>query len=84
MGNLLVAPPRPRNPLLADAFKRAGVVERTGRGIDIIFEEQLRNGRPAPSYEQSTPESVVLVLPGERPTSTSCASSWRKAKHAVP
>ena len=64
LGNLLVAPPRPRNPLLADAFKRAGVVERTGRGIDIIFEEQLRNGRPAPSYEQSTPESVVLVLPG--------------------
>jgi ATP-dependent DNA helicase RecG len=62
--NLLAAPPRPRNPLLADAFKRAGVVERTGRGIDIIFEEQLRNGRPVPSYEQSTLESVVLVLPG--------------------
>ncbi len=64
LDNLLVAPPRPRNRQLADAFKRAGVVERTGRGIDIIFEEQLRNGRPAPSYERSTPESVVLVLPG--------------------
>ncbi len=64
LDNLLVAPPRPRNPLLADAFKRAGVVERTGRGIDIIFEEQLRNGRPAPSYERSTFESVVLVLSG--------------------
>jgi ATP-dependent DNA helicase RecG len=64
LDNLLVAPPRPRNPQLADAFKRAGVVDRTGRGIDIIFEEQLRNGRPAPSYERSTLESVVLVLPG--------------------
>ncbi len=64
LDNLLVAPPRPRNPQLADAFKRAGVVERTGRGIDIIYEEQLRNGRPAPSYERSTSESVVLVLPG--------------------
>jgi len=63
-GNILVTPPRPRNPLLADAFKRAGVVERTGRGIDIIFTEQLRNGRPAPSYERSTPTDVVLVLPG--------------------
>ncbi|MBC7217416.1 MAG: putative DNA binding domain-containing protein [Candidatus Caldatribacterium sp.] len=64
LGNILVTPPRPRNPLLADAFKRAGVVERTGRGIDIIFTEQLRNGRPAPSYERSTPTDVVLVLPG--------------------
>lgn len=62
--NLLVTPPRPRNPLLADAFKRAGIVERTGRGVDIIFTEQLRNGRPAPSYERSTETDVVLVLPG--------------------
>jgi ATP-dependent DNA helicase RecG len=64
LGNLLVTPPRPRNPLLTDAFKRAGVVERTGRGIDTIFFEQLRNGRPAPSYQRSTPTDVVLALPG--------------------
>jgi ATP-dependent DNA helicase RecG len=64
LDNILVTPPRPRNPLLADAFKRAGLVERTGRGIDILFIEQLRNGRPAPSYERSTPTDVVLVLPG--------------------
>jgi ATP-dependent DNA helicase RecG len=50
--------------LLADAFKRAGIVERTGRGIDTIFTEQLRNGRPAPSYERSTATDVVLVLYG--------------------
>lgn len=64
LGNLLVTPPRPRNPLLADALKRAGIVERTGRGIDTIFYEQLRNGRPAPSYERSTDTDVVLILPG--------------------
>lgn len=64
LGNLLTTPPRPRNPLLADAFKRAGIVERTGRGIDTIFYEQLRNGRPAPSYEQSSDTDVVLILPG--------------------
>jgi len=64
LGNILVTPPKPRNPLLADAFKRAGIVERTGRGIDIIFAEQLRNGRPAPSYDRSTNTDVVLVLPG--------------------
>lgn len=64
LDNLLVTPPRPRNPLLADAFKRAGIVERTARGIDTIFFEQLRGGRPAPSYERSTEASVVVVLPG--------------------
>ena len=64
LGNLLVTEPRPRNPLLADAFKRAGIVERTARGIDTIFYEQLRNGRPAPSYERSTEAGVTLILPG--------------------
>lgn len=64
LDNLLVTPPRPRNPLLADAFKRAGIVERTARGIDTIFFEQLRSGRPAPSYERTTEASVVVVLPG--------------------
>jgi len=64
LDNLLVTAPRPRNPLLADAFKRAGIVERTARGIDTIFHEQLRNGRPAPSYDRSDDTGVVLVLPG--------------------
>lgn len=64
LDNLLVTQPRPRNPLLADAFKRAGIVERTARGIDTIFFEQLRNGRPAPSYARSNESGVVVVLPG--------------------
>ena len=48
-GNLFAVAPRPRNPLLADAFKRMGLVERTGRGVGIMYAGQLRNGRPAPS-----------------------------------
>lgn len=64
LDNLLVTAPRPRNPLLADAFKRAGIVERTARGIDTIFYEQLRNGRPAPSYARSDDAGVTVVLPG--------------------
>lgn len=62
--NFLVAPPRPRSPILADAFKRAGLVERTGRGIGRIFEGQLRIGRQPPDYSRSTADDVVLVLPG--------------------
>ena len=64
LDNLLVTDPRPRNPLLADAFKRAGIVERTARGIDAIFHAQLRGGRAAPSYERSTSTGVTLLLPG--------------------
>lgn len=64
LDNLLVTAPRPRNPLLADAFKRAGIVERTARGIDTIFFEQLRNGRPAPSYARSNEATVSVVIPG--------------------
>ncbi|MBK7251601.1 MAG: winged helix-turn-helix transcriptional regulator [Gammaproteobacteria bacterium] len=64
LDNLLVTAPRPRNPLLADAFKRAGIVERTARGIDTIFFEQLRNGRPAPSYARSDSTGVTVVIAG--------------------
>ncbi len=62
LDNILVAPPRPRNPVLADAFKRIGLVERTGRGIDTIFEGQLRYGRQLPDYTRSTVSTVQVVL----------------------
>lgn len=61
--NLLTTPPRPRNPSLADAFKRAGIVERTGRGVDTIYYGQVRYGRPLPRYEV-TSASVGVTLPG--------------------
>ncbi len=67
METLLVTAPHPRNPRLADAFKRVGYVERTARGIDTIFFEQLRNGRAVPSYERTTSTDVVLVLSGRLP-----------------
>jgi len=60
--NLLVVPPRSRNPLLADIVKRIGLAERTGRGIDRIFEGMLRYGRPAPDYSMSNDSSVVLLM----------------------
>lgn len=64
LANLLVVEPRPRNPLLADAIKRIGLAERTGRGIDLIYQGMLRYGRPAPNYSRSDSNSVVVVLPG--------------------
>ncbi|MDP9501424.1 ATP-binding protein [Pseudomonas protegens] len=63
LANLLVTEPRPRNPALADAMKRIGVVERSGRGVDKIFRGMLKFGRPAPDYSYTNAQSVVLRLP---------------------
>jgi ATP-dependent DNA helicase RecG len=52
LDNLLVVEPRPRNPLLAAAVKRIGLAERTGRGIDVLYQGLLRYGRPAPDYRR--------------------------------
>lgn len=60
--NLLVTEPRPRNPLLADIAKRIGLAERTGRGIDRIYEGLLRYGRPAPDFSRSDSTSVILRM----------------------
>ncbi|MDO8150076.1 RNA-binding domain-containing protein [Isoptericola sp. b408] len=54
---------RPRSPLLADAFKRAGLVERRGKGVNDMFEQQLRAGRDSPDYTRSTPDSVTVTVP---------------------
>lgn len=61
--NLLVTEPRPRNRALADAMKRVGVVERSGRGVDTIFRGMLKFGRPAPDYGRTDAQSVVVRLP---------------------
>lgn len=62
LDNLLVADPRSRNPLLADIIKRIGLAERTGRGIDRIFEGMLRYGRPIPDYSMSSAYTVSVFL----------------------
>jgi ATP-dependent DNA helicase RecG len=67
LDNLLVVEPRPRNPVLADAIKRIGLSERTGRGVDLIYEGLLRYGRPAPDYSRSDRTSVVVRLSSAEP-----------------
>jgi ATP-dependent DNA helicase RecG len=63
LDRLLVTEPSPRNPLLADIMKRVGLAERTGRGVDLIYQGLLRYGRPAPDYSRSDASTVVLRLP---------------------
>lgn len=65
--NLLTAEPHGRNPLLADALKRVGLAEKTGRGIDRIYEGSLIYGRLLPDYTASTNVSVSLFIPRSAP-----------------
>lgn len=62
LDNLLVVEPSPRNPVLADAFKRLGLAERTGRGVDLIYQGLLRYGRPAPDYSRSDRTGVTVTF----------------------
>ena len=62
--NILVHEPKARNPCLYDAAKRIGLVEKTGRGVDKIYNDQLRLGRPAPEYGRSDTSGVRVVLHG--------------------
>ena len=64
---ILTAEPHGRNPVLADALKRIGLAERSGRGVDRIFEGSLQYGRPLPDYSESTMTSVKLYIPTSLP-----------------
>lgn len=65
--NILTVEPHGRNPVLADALKRIGLAERSGRGVDRIFEGSLMYGRDLPDYSESTSTSVRLFIPRGMP-----------------
>ena len=60
--NLLTVEPHGRNPALAYAMKRIGLAEKTGRGIDRIYEGSIIFGRPWPDYTESTSRTVKLFI----------------------
>lgn len=65
--NILTVEPHGRNPVLADALKRIGLAERSGRGVDRIFEGSLIYGRDLPDYSESTTRNVKLFIPRGAP-----------------
>ena len=65
--NLLTAEPHGRNQCLMDALKRIGLAERTGRGVDRIFEGSLLYGRPLPDYSDSNSTQVSLFIARSEP-----------------
>lgn len=66
LDNILSVAPKSRNALLADIAKRIGIAERTGRGVDRIYEGTLRYGRHKPGYERSDAAGVTVTFPLEK------------------
>ena len=60
--NILSVAPTPRNRVLAEAVKRIGLAERTGRGVDKIYRAMLRSGHEIPDYSDSNQTAVILRL----------------------
>lgn len=60
--NLLTHEPVPRNPRLSEVCQRIGLAETTARGVDRIYEGQLRFGRVLPDFEGSDDTGVRLRL----------------------
>ena len=82
-GDLLSASPQARNPLIAEASKRAGLVKRTGQGVNRIYRNQLALGRPLPDYSRSTGAWVQTRLsagPADRELAKFTATSERDGR----
>lgn len=59
--NILRHQPKRRNPLLAEALARLGLVERAGVGVDKMYALMLRHGKEPPKY-LTYPDAVTLSL----------------------
>ena len=65
--NLLTVEPHGRNECLMAALKRIGLAEKTGRGVDRIYEGSLYCGRPLPDYSSSTSTNVTVFIARSAP-----------------
>ena len=51
-----------RNRRLAEAFEKVGLVERSGQGADLIFENTIKEGKGVPDYSSTSQLEVILQL----------------------
>ncbi|MGE5481580.1 MAG: ATP-binding protein, partial [Bacteroidota bacterium] len=55
----------PRNRRLAEAFSRCGLVERSGQGVNNMFEDSIKQGKPWPDFSGTDAYQVMLTLHGQ-------------------
>jgi len=55
----------PRNRRVAETFARCGLVERSGQGMNRIFEECIKESKPHPDFFGTDDYQVALTFRGE-------------------
>ncbi len=55
----------PRNRRIADIFAKCGLVERSGQGMNLMFELSIQEGKPTPNFTGTDAYQVILTLNGE-------------------
>lgn len=55
---------RPRNRRLAEVLEKCGLVERSGQGVDLMYEESIKESKPLPDYSGSDEYLVDLIIRG--------------------
>ena len=63
--NILKAAPHWRNRLIAEAFERTKLVEKSGQGIDVIFEAAIRQGKGVPDFKGTDAHTVQINIPAK-------------------
>ena len=55
----------PRNRRITDIFAKCGLVERSGQGMNLMFELSIQESKPTPDFTGTDQYQVVLNLNGE-------------------
>ncbi len=55
----------PRNRRIADIFAKCGLVERSGQGMNLMFETSICQSKRTPDFTGSDQYQVVLTLDGQ-------------------
>lgn len=54
----------PRNRRVAEILTKCGLVERSGQGMNLIYEELIKQSKPAPDFARTDQYQVGLTLHG--------------------
>ena len=55
----------PRNRRIADVFAKSGLVERSGQGMNLMFEQSIRQGKSHPDFTGTDAYHVAVTLHGQ-------------------
>ena len=67
LGNILTVNSSPRSRLMAEVIEKTGLIERSGQGVDIMFTNCIKEGKPLPDYSYSDDYQVDLRFYGVIP-----------------